>query len=56
MCWQVVNIIEAVESRLATLPGVARTECRIDPGIEWTPDMMARSAQARLRQIRPIAS
>lgn len=55
-CFQVDIIIEAVKARVAELEGVDEVQCEIDSAAEWTPDMIAPSARAALRRIRPLSS
>ena len=52
-CWQVANIIDAIEEKLARLSAIRELRCGVDMKAEWTPDMMAPSARARLRALRP---
>jgi metal-sulfur cluster biosynthetic enzyme len=54
ICWQAGNIIAAVEAAVGALPGVVSVECRLDPGVEWMPDMMSQDARAKLRRLRPL--
>lgn len=53
ICWQAANIIAQVEEAVARVPGIAKVICTIDPTAEWMPDMMAPSARAGLRRLRP---
>jgi metal-sulfur cluster biosynthetic enzyme len=55
-CWQMTNIVEAVERAAAQVPGVTSCTCEIDPAADWMPDMMSRGARARLRQARPLSA
>jgi metal-sulfur cluster biosynthetic enzyme len=54
MCWQITNIVEALTSNLREIPGVRVADVQIDTADMWMPDMMAPSAQARLRRVRPL--
>ena len=56
ICWQAANIIAQVEETLAQAPGVTKVVCTVDPAAEWMPDMMAPSARAGLRRLRPMAA
>lgn len=53
ICWQVANILEAVESNMK-LAGATEVTCVVDPASEWLPDMIAERSRARLRDIRPV--
>jgi metal-sulfur cluster biosynthetic enzyme len=55
VCWQASNIISAIEDNLMAIDGVERVTCDTRSGAwEWKPEMMAASAQARLRRLRPM--
>jgi metal-sulfur cluster biosynthetic enzyme len=55
LCWQASNIIKAIEDNLMRIEGVERVTCDTRSGAwEWKPEMMAASAQARLRRLRPM--
>lgn len=54
-CWQVVNIIGAIQEKLAPLPAIRELRCCVDMNAEWAPDMMAPAALKRLRTLRPSA-
>jgi metal-sulfur cluster biosynthetic enzyme len=54
-CWQATNIIEAVERAANQVAAVRSARCEINASAEWTPDLMAKRAQARLRRARPLA-
>jgi metal-sulfur cluster biosynthetic enzyme len=55
VCWQASNIITAIEENLMAIDGVDRVTCDTRSGAwEWKPEMMAASAQARLRRLRPM--
>ena len=54
ICFQSINILAAVQSVLGELEGVEQVICRIDPSVQWLPDMMAPSARAALRRRRPL--
>lgn len=54
VCFQVQNIIVAVERVVGEIPGVTDVDCQIDPASDWMPDMMAESARAALRRVRPL--
>ena|ERR1700761_6997947 len=51
LCMQVGNIIDAVESRLRRVAGITTVVCTVDPGVDWTPAMMA----PKLRRGRQLA-
>lgn len=55
ICWQAANIVAKVEEVVRAVPAVSAVECRLDPNSDWMPDMIAESAQARLRQLRPLS-
>jgi metal-sulfur cluster biosynthetic enzyme len=55
VCWQASNIVTAIEENLMAIDGVERVTCETRSGAwEWKPEMMAASAQARLRRLRPM--
>jgi metal-sulfur cluster biosynthetic enzyme len=55
VCWQAANIITAIEDNLLAIDGIEQVTCDTRSGAwEWKPEMMAASAQARLRRIRPM--
>jgi metal-sulfur cluster biosynthetic enzyme len=55
VCWQAANIIMAIEDNLLAIDGVEQVTCDTRSGAwEWKPEMMAASAQARLRRLRPM--
>ena len=55
LCWQATNIISAIEDAVMAIDGVEQVTCDSRSAAwEWTPDMMAPSAQARLRRLRPM--
>ena len=55
ICWQASNIISAIEENLMAIDGIERVTCDTRSGAwEWKPEMMAASAQARLRRLRPM--
>ena len=55
VCWQAANIITAIEDNLMAIDGVEQVTCDTRSGAwEWKPEMMAPSAQARLRRLRPM--
>jgi metal-sulfur cluster biosynthetic enzyme len=55
VCWQAANIITAIEDNLLAIEGIEQVTCDTRSGAwEWKPEMMAASAQARLRRIRPM--
>lgn len=54
-CWQAANIVEALERTVGEVPGVHRVDVEVDAEAEWSPEMMASSAQARLRRLRPVS-
>jgi len=54
ICWQAANIIEAVETRVGSIPGVASVRCTVDHNADWLPALMDPGAQRRLRTIRPL--
>jgi metal-sulfur cluster biosynthetic enzyme len=55
VCWQASNIITAIESNVMAIEGIDRVTCETRSGAwEWKPEMMAASAQARLRRLRPM--
>jgi metal-sulfur cluster biosynthetic enzyme len=54
ICWQVTNIVEAVERVVTEVEGIASCTCEIDPAADWMPDMMSGDAQLRLRRARPV--
>ena len=55
VCWQASNIITAIEANVMAIEGVERVTCETRSGAwEWKPEMMAASAQARLRRLRPM--
>jgi metal-sulfur cluster biosynthetic enzyme len=54
VCLQAGMIVEAVECRVAEVAGVATVVCRVDAAVEWLPTMMAPSATAALRRLRPV--
>ena len=55
VCWQATNITSAIEDAVMAIDGVEQVTCDTRSGAwEWTPDMMAPSAQARLRRLRPM--
>ncbi len=54
ICWQVANIIAAIEEGVGAIPGIRSVTCSIDPVSDWMPDMMAPEARALLRRLRPL--
>ena len=55
VCLQSMNITSAIENAVMAVDGVGRVTCDTRSGAwEWTPAMMAPSAQARLRRLRPM--
>ncbi len=55
LCWQATNITSAIEDAVMAIDGVEQVTCDTRSAAwEWTPDMMAPSAQARLRRLRPM--
>jgi len=55
LCFQAMNIITAIEKAVMAIDGVEQVTCDTRSGAwEWRPEMMAPSAQARLRRIRPM--
>lgn len=54
VCWQAANIIAQVEKVVASVPGVSKVICTVDPKAEWIPDMMAPGPRAALRRLRPM--
>jgi metal-sulfur cluster biosynthetic enzyme len=54
ICWQVGNIIEAVEKSVSAVPGVESARCAVDHEADWLPSAMAESARLRLRRLRPV--
>ena len=55
VCFQAMNITSAIEDAVMAIDGVGRVTCDTRSGAwEWTPAMMAPSAQARLRRLRPM--
>ncbi|MDR3470676.1 MAG: iron-sulfur cluster assembly protein [Devosia sp.] len=55
ICWQAANILTAIEVAVMAIDGVEQVRCDTRSGAwEWKPEMMAPSAQARLRRLRPM--
>jgi metal-sulfur cluster biosynthetic enzyme len=55
ICWQASNIISAIEEAVMAIEGVEKVTCDTRSAAwEWTPQMMAPSAHARLRAVRPM--
>ena len=55
VCLQAMNITSAIEDAVMAIDGVGQVTCDTRSGAwEWTPAMMAPSAQARLRRLRPM--
>lgn len=54
VCWQVGNIIDAVEKAVAGVPGISSVSCEIDTVTDWLPEMMEAGARRRLRLARPF--
>jgi metal-sulfur cluster biosynthetic enzyme len=56
ICWQSMNIREAIRDAVGALPGVDTIDIPVDHGADWMPDMMAPTARARLRAARPLVA
>ena len=54
ICWQVGNIIEAVESAVGSIDGVGSVRCTVDHDEDWLPDRMDPAVRRRLRTLRPL--
>ena len=55
VCLQAMNITCAIENAVMAIDGVGQVTCDTRSGAwEWKPSMMAPSAQARLRRLRPM--
>lgn len=55
VCLQAMNITSAIEDAVMAIDGVGQVTCDTRSGAwEWKPEMMAPSAQARLRRLRPM--
>ena len=55
VCLQAMNITSAIEDAVMAIDGVEQVACDTRSGAwEWKPEMMAPSAQARLRRLRPM--
>jgi metal-sulfur cluster biosynthetic enzyme len=54
VCWQAMNIVDAVQHAVERIDGIERATCQIDAAAEWMPEMMDDRAQTRLRRMRPI--
>jgi metal-sulfur cluster biosynthetic enzyme len=55
VCLQAMNITSAIEDAVMAIDGVEQVTCDTRSGAwEWKPEMMAPSAQARLRRLRPM--
>jgi len=55
VCLQAMNITSAIEDAVMAIEGVEQVTCDTRSGAwEWKPEMMAPSAQARLRRLRPM--
>ena len=55
VCLQAMNITSAIEDAVMAIEGVRQVTCDTRSGAwEWKPAMMAPSAQARLRRLRPM--
>lgn len=55
VCWQATNMTSAIEVAVSAIDGVERVTIDTRSGAwEWKPEMMAASAQARLRRLRPM--
>jgi metal-sulfur cluster biosynthetic enzyme len=55
VCLQAINIASAIEDAVMAIDGVEQVTCDTRSGAwEWKPEMMAPSAQARLRRLRPM--
>jgi metal-sulfur cluster biosynthetic enzyme len=53
-CWQAGNIIQAVETSVGRVPGVASVACTVNHNAGWLPDQMEPGARLRLRAARPV--
>jgi metal-sulfur cluster biosynthetic enzyme len=53
VCWQAGNIIQAVETSVGRVPGVASVICTVDHDAGWLPGQMDSGARLRLRAARP---
>jgi metal-sulfur cluster biosynthetic enzyme len=54
VCWQAGNIIQAVETSVGRVPGVASVACTVNHDAGWLPDQMDPGARLRLRVARPV--
>lgn len=54
ICWQAGNIIQAVETAIGGIPGVASVACTVNHNAEWLPEQMEPGARRRLRAARPV--
>lgn len=54
VCWQAGNIIQAVETSVGLVPGVASVACTVNHNAGWLPDQMEPGARLRLRAARPV--
>jgi metal-sulfur cluster biosynthetic enzyme len=54
VCWQAGNIIQAVETSVGGVPGVASVACTVNHSAEWLPEQMEPGARRRLRAARPV--
>lgn len=52
-CFQAALICEAILNSLGQVTG-KRIEVEVDPTDDWSPEMIAPSARARLRSLRPL--
>lgn len=54
VCWQAGNIIQAVETSVGRVPGVASVACTVNHDAGWLPEQMDPGARLRLRVARPV--
>ena len=54
VCWQAGNIIQAVETSLGRVPGVASVACTVNHDAAWLPGHMDPGARLRLRAAWPV--
>jgi metal-sulfur cluster biosynthetic enzyme len=54
ICWQSMNIRDAIREAVGRIDGVDTIQVPVDHGADWMPDMMSPAARARLRRARPL--
>jgi metal-sulfur cluster biosynthetic enzyme len=54
VCWQAGNIIQAVETSVGRVPGIASVACTVNHDSAWLPGRMDPGARLRLRAARPV--